>query len=65
MVHRLRLNCSRGPSGIWAEYLRKWLGEAMREEAPDATHCQKVGTIIQAVFCDGTLLGETLADKST
>ena len=41
-----------------AEHLRQWLTAATRDDAPDATNCLKVITIVQAAYCDGTLAEE-------
>ena len=54
-MRRLFLNRSRGPSVIRAEHLRQWLIAATRDNTPDATNWQKIVTIVQAEFSDGTL----------
>ena len=49
-VKCLRLNHSRGPSGIQAEHLGQWLQETKREKEPDFTKWEKVVVLVQAEF---------------
>ena len=47
-VCRLCSNRSVGPSGMSAEHLRSWMGDAVREESPYPYHWEKVVGLIQA-----------------
>ena len=39
---------------MWTEHLHKWLRDAPREEAPDATKWRKFVEIVQAAFREFT-----------
>ena len=55
-VKSLRLNCSGGPSWIWAEDLCQWLWEAMWEEDMYGSNWEKVAALVQVAFWDGSLV---------
>ena len=59
VVCRLLLNRSGGPLGIRAEHLHQWLHEETWDKAPDATNWQKVVSIVQEAFHNGTLVDES------
>ena len=42
------------------EHLHQWLIDAKCEKTPNATNFQKVVTIVQVDFCDGTLAEEIM-----
>ena len=40
---------------MWVEHIRQWLQEATWEEEPDVINWEKMVTLVQAAFWEGSL----------